>query len=80
MAGYCTSVRLYFHEPQASENTAQECWAELLCKCWKTLEIGRWGERYITTCTQELEGCGGMPPKKIGRFAWPLLDKNFLLV
>ena len=23
MAGYCTSVRLYFHEPQASENTAQ---------------------------------------------------------
>ena len=26
MAGYCTSVRSYFHEPQASENTAQE-WA-----------------------------------------------------
>ena len=25
MAGYCTSVRPYFHEPQASENTAQEC-------------------------------------------------------
>ena len=25
MAGYCTSVRSYFHEPQASENTAQEC-------------------------------------------------------
>ena len=24
MAGYCTSVRPYFHEPQASENTAQE--------------------------------------------------------
>ena len=23
MAGYCTSVRPYFHEPQASENTAQ---------------------------------------------------------
>ena len=22
MAGYCTSVRPYFHEPQASENTA----------------------------------------------------------
>ena len=22
MAGYCTSVRLYFHEPQASEITA----------------------------------------------------------
>ena len=25
MAGYCTSVWPYFHEPQASENTAQEC-------------------------------------------------------
>ena len=25
MAGYCTSVQPYFHEPQASENTAQEC-------------------------------------------------------
>ena len=26
MAGYCTSVRLYFHEPQASENTtAHSC-------------------------------------------------------
>ena len=25
MAGYCTSVRPYFHEPQVSENTAQEC-------------------------------------------------------
>ena len=25
MAGYCTSVCPYFHEPQASENTAQEC-------------------------------------------------------
>ena len=25
MAGYCTSVRSYFHEPQASENTAQVC-------------------------------------------------------
>ena len=25
MAGYCTSVRPYFHELQASENTAQEC-------------------------------------------------------
>ena len=24
MAGYCTSVRPYFHNPQASENTAQE--------------------------------------------------------
>ena len=23
MAGYCTSVRLYFHKPQASENTAR---------------------------------------------------------
>ena len=23
MAGYCTSVRPYFYEPQASENTAQ---------------------------------------------------------
>ena len=23
MAGYCTSVQPYFHEPQASENTAQ---------------------------------------------------------
>ena len=25
MAGHCTSVWPYFHEPQASENTAQEC-------------------------------------------------------
>ena len=25
MAGYCTSAQLYFHVPQASENTAQEC-------------------------------------------------------
>ena len=25
MAGYYTSVQPYFHEPQASENTAQEC-------------------------------------------------------
>ena len=25
MAGYCTSVRTYFHEPQANENTVQEC-------------------------------------------------------
>ena len=25
MAGYCTSVMPYFHKPQASENTAQEC-------------------------------------------------------
>ena len=25
MAGYCTSVQPYFHKPQASENTAQEC-------------------------------------------------------
>ena len=25
MAGYCTSVRSYFHEPQASENTAHKC-------------------------------------------------------
>ena len=25
MAGYCTSVQPYFHEPQASENTVQEC-------------------------------------------------------
>ena len=24
MAGYYMSVRLYFHKPQASENTAQE--------------------------------------------------------
>ena len=24
MAGYCTSVWPYFHEPQASENTAQD--------------------------------------------------------
>ena len=24
MAGYCTSVGPYFHEPQASGNTAQE--------------------------------------------------------
>ena len=24
MAGYCTSVRSYFYEPQASENTAQD--------------------------------------------------------
>ena len=25
MAGYCMSMKLYFHEPQASENTAYEC-------------------------------------------------------
>ena len=25
MVGYCMSVRLYFHEPQVSENIAQEC-------------------------------------------------------
>ena len=25
MDGYCTSVQPYFHEPQASENTVQEC-------------------------------------------------------
>ena len=25
MAGYCTSERPYFHEPQVNENTAQEC-------------------------------------------------------
>ena len=25
MAGYCTSVHPYFHEPQASENTANNC-------------------------------------------------------
>ena len=31
MAGYCTSVRLYFHEPQASENTAQECNIQPYC-------------------------------------------------
>ena len=24
MAGHCMSVRPYFHEPQANENTAQE--------------------------------------------------------
>ena len=31
MAGYCTSVRPYFHEPQASENTAQECSTKFAC-------------------------------------------------
>ena len=31
MAGYCTSVRPYFHEPQASENTAQECNIQPYC-------------------------------------------------
>ena len=25
MAGYCTRVRPYFREPQASKNTAKEC-------------------------------------------------------
>jgi len=25
MVCYCTSVQPYFYEPQASENTAQEC-------------------------------------------------------
>ena len=33
MAGYCTSVRLYFHEPQASENTAQECGHTSIVMC-----------------------------------------------
>ena len=31
MAGYCTSMRLYFHEPQASENTAQGCNIQPYC-------------------------------------------------
>ena len=31
MAGYCTSVWPYFHEPQASENTAQECNIQPYC-------------------------------------------------
>ena len=31
MAGYCTSVWLYFHKPQASENTAQECNIQPYC-------------------------------------------------
>ena len=31
MAGYCTSVRPYFHEPQVSENTAQECNIQPYC-------------------------------------------------
>ena len=31
MAGYCTSVRSYFHEPQASENTAEECNIQPYC-------------------------------------------------
>ena len=31
MAGYCTSVRSYFHELQASENTAQECNIQPYC-------------------------------------------------
>ena len=32
MAGYCTSVRPYFHEPQASENTdAHSCNIQPYC-------------------------------------------------
>ena len=31
MAGYRTSVRPYFHKPQASENTAQECNIQPYC-------------------------------------------------
>ena len=31
MAGYCTSVRSYFYELQASENTAQECNIQPYC-------------------------------------------------
>ena len=31
MAGYCTSMRPYFHEPQASENTTQECNIQPYC-------------------------------------------------
>ena len=31
MAGYCMSMRPYFHEPQASENTAQECNIQPYC-------------------------------------------------
>ena len=31
MAGYRTSVRLYFYEPQASENTAQVCHIQPYC-------------------------------------------------
>ena len=29
MARYCMSMCLYFHEPQASENTAQECYGQV---------------------------------------------------
>ena len=41
MAGYCTSVRLYFHEPQASENTAQECNIQKLDgeKAWEQASV-----------------------------------------
>ena len=31
MAGYCTSVWSYFHEPQASENTAHSCNIQPYC-------------------------------------------------
>ena len=31
MAGYCMSVWPYFHEPQVSENTAQECNMQPYC-------------------------------------------------
>ena len=31
MAGYCTSVRSYFHSPAARENTAQECNIQPYC-------------------------------------------------
>ena len=31
MVGYCISVRPYFYEPQASENTAQECNIQPYC-------------------------------------------------
>ena len=30
MAGYCTSMRPYFHEPQESENTAQAQYLAIL--------------------------------------------------
>ena len=39
MAGYCTSVWPYFHEPQASENTAQECNIQPYCLLTHTTVI-----------------------------------------
>ena len=42
MAGYCTSVQPYFHEWQASENTAQE-FSPLQRKCeWEAVHTIQW--------------------------------------